>query len=76
VTEQEILDFCAERLDFSFQPKVVLFGYEVPFTATGKAKRIELKKNLSEELDRYRDAQFRRHRTAIVDPGGVRSEES
>lgn len=60
VTEQEILEFCAERLDYSLRPKVVVFGDEVPFTATGKAKRLTLKQNLSDELARYRDVQFRR----------------
>lgn len=60
VTEQEILDFCAERLDFAFQPKVVLFGDEVPFTATGKAKRLTLRDQLQGRLVAYRDVQFRR----------------
>ena len=61
VTEQELLDFCAERLDFAFRPKVVLFGDDVPFTVTGKAKRISLKEQLADQLGRYRDVQFRRH---------------
>ena len=65
VTEQELLDFCAERLDFAFRPKVVLFGDDVPFTVTGKAKRLSLKEQLAVQLSRYRDVQFRRHqRTA------------
>lgn len=60
VTERELLDFFAERLDFAFQPKLVVFGDEVPFTATGKAKRLDLKKRLIDELIPYRDRQFRR----------------
>ena len=60
VTEQEILGFCAERLDFAFCPKVVLFGNDVPFTVTGKAKRLSLKDQLADELSAYRDVQFRR----------------
>ena len=64
VTEQEILDYCAERLDFAFCPKVVLFGDDVPFTVTGKAKRLSLKEQLAEELGKYRDAQFRRRSAA------------
>lgn len=64
VTEQEILDFCAERLDFAYCPKVVLFGDDVPFTVTGKAKRLSLKDQLADELSKYRDAQFRRRSTA------------
>ena len=64
VTEQEILDFCAERLDFAYCPKVVLFGDDVPFTVTGKAKRLSLKDQLADELSQYRDTQFRRRSTA------------
>ena len=60
VTEQELLDFCAERLDFAYCPKVVLFGDDVPFTVTGKAKRLSLKEQLADELSTYRDVQFRR----------------
>ena len=63
VTEQDILDFCAERLDFAYRPKVVLFGDEVPFTATGKAKRLTLRDQLKEQLASYRDVQFRRRPT-------------
>lgn len=62
VTEQQVLDFCAERLDFAFRPKVVLFGDDVPFTVTGKAKRISLKEQLADQLGAYRDVQFRRQR--------------
>lgn len=60
VTEQEILDFCAQRLDSALRPKVVIFGDDVPFTSTGKAKRLTLKQSLANELARYRDTQFRR----------------
>jgi long-chain acyl-CoA synthetase len=66
VTEQEILDFCAERLDFAYQPKVVLFGDDVPFTATGKAKRLTLREQLQEQLADYRDVQFRRRPTSAA----------
>ena len=62
VTEQELLDFCAARLDFAYRPKVVVFGEEVPFTVTGKAKRLSLREQLADQLSRYRDVQFRRHR--------------
>jgi long-chain acyl-CoA synthetase len=60
LTEQEVLDFCAQRLDFAHQPKVVVFGDDVPYTATGKAKRLELKRRLAAQLDAYRETQFRR----------------
>jgi len=32
----------------------------VPYTATGKAKRMELRQRLAPQLHRYRDVQFRR----------------
>ncbi|MFG1830846.1 class I adenylate-forming enzyme family protein [Micromonospora chersina] len=64
LTEQEVLDHCAARLDFAHQPKVVVFGDDVPYTATGKAKRLELKKRLAAELAAYRDAGFRRPKVA------------
>jgi long-chain acyl-CoA synthetase len=70
VTEQEILDFCAERLDFAYQPKVVLFGNDVPFTATGKAKRLSLKRQLEEKLAEFREVQFRRRQTDTGGPQG------
>ena len=65
VTEQEILDFCAERLDFAYRPKAVLFGDEVPFTATGKAKRLTLRDQLKDRLAEYREVQFRRRQSDV-----------
>jgi long-chain acyl-CoA synthetase len=59
-TEDEILAWCRERLDFGRAPKVVIFGEDVPYTSTGKAKRIELSRRLAGALTRYRDVQFRR----------------
>ncbi len=59
-TEDEILAWCRERLDFARAPKVVIFGEDVPYTSTGKAKRIELSRRLAGALARYRDVQFRR----------------
>lgn len=60
VTEQELIAHCRERLGFEKSPKVVVFGKDVPFTSTGKARRLELKDTLAPELARYRDTQFRR----------------
>lgn len=60
VADEEILAHCARYLDFARQPKVVIQGDDVPFTATGKAKRLELKRRLSPILANYRDTQFRR----------------
>lgn len=60
LSEDEVLAHCAERLDFAYQPKVVVFGDDVPFTATGKAKRLSLRDQLGKTLSDYRDVQFRR----------------
>lgn len=66
VTEEEILAHCARYLDFARCPKVVVFGDDVPYTATGKVKRLELKQRLDPILSTYRDVQFRRSRTAAT----------
>jgi long-chain acyl-CoA synthetase len=58
-TESELLAFCRSRLPFFKCPKVILFGHEVPYTATGKPKRLELKAHLAPSLSVYRDRQFR-----------------
>jgi long-chain acyl-CoA synthetase len=62
VTDDEILAHCARYLDHARTPKVVIQGDDVPFTVTGKAKRLELKKRLAPQLAAYRDLQFRRSR--------------
>jgi long-chain acyl-CoA synthetase len=64
LSEPELLDWCAQRLDFAHQPKVVVFGQEVPFTATGKAKRLELRRRLAPVLEMHRESEFRRSRLA------------
>ena len=58
-TESELLAHCRGRLPFAKQPKVILLGNEVPYTATGKPKRLELKARLASTLAQYRDRQFR-----------------
>jgi long-chain acyl-CoA synthetase len=60
VTEQELVSWCRERLDFARGPKVVLFGDDIPYTSTGKPKRIELARRLAANLARFRDVQFGR----------------
>ena len=60
VTNEELLAHCARYLDYARQPKVIVQGDEVPFTATGKAKRLELRSRLAPLLAPYRDRQFRR----------------
>lgn len=59
VTEEEILQWCAERLDFEHRPKVVLFGDDFPLTAVGKIRRGVLSRKLSAQLEPYWEATFR-----------------
>lgn len=58
-TETDLLAYCRGRLPFPKQPKVVLMGEEVPYTSTGKPKRLELKVRLATTLAAYRNRQFR-----------------
>ena len=58
-TERDLLEHCRRLLPFSKCPKVILFGQEVPYTSTGKPKRLELKARLASVLDAYRNHQFR-----------------
>ena len=58
-TEVELLEFCRRLLPFAKCPKVILFGQDVPYTSTGKPKRLELKARLASALSSYRDHQFK-----------------
>lgn len=58
-SEAEILEHCRARLDVKSRPKVVVFGAEVPYTTTGKPKRIALAQQLAEDLSPYRETQFK-----------------
>jgi long-chain acyl-CoA synthetase len=58
-TEADIRAHCRGRLPFAKQPKVLLMGTEVPYTSTGKPKRLELKSRLASTLAQYRDRQFK-----------------
>jgi long-chain acyl-CoA synthetase len=60
-TVAALLDHCGPRLPFAKRPKVILFGEEVPYTSTGKPKRLELKSRLATALAAYRDVQFKEH---------------
>ncbi|MDV6010946.1 class I adenylate-forming enzyme family protein [Haloechinothrix sp. LS1_15] len=60
VREDDILAHCRSRLDHAKCPKLVVFGEDVPYTATGKAKRLELARELAPTLAEYRDVRFRR----------------
>ena len=58
-TEAELLAHCLQWLPFSKCPKIVRFGEEVPYTSTGKPKRLELKTALASTLAAYREHQFK-----------------
>jgi long-chain acyl-CoA synthetase len=58
-TEAELLAHCRQRLPFSKCPKIIRFGEAVPYTSTGKPKRLELKLSLASTLAAYRDHQFK-----------------
>jgi long-chain acyl-CoA synthetase len=57
---EALLAWCRERLDFAKSPKVVVTGSEIPYTTTGKPKRIELAASLADQLATHRGTQFRR----------------
>ena len=56
LTEEEVLAFCAEHLPFHKQPKVVLFGDDVPVTSTGKYQRNKVKGLFAA----YKEIQFKK----------------
>ena len=58
-TEKELLKHCRRLLPFSKCPKVILVGRDVPYTSTGKPKRLELKAHLAQTLSGYRHHQFK-----------------
>ena len=58
-SERDLLEHCRRSLPFFKCPKVILFGEDVPYTSTGKPKRLELKTRLASTLSSYRDHQFK-----------------
>lgn len=58
-TEAALFEHCRRLLPFSKCPKVILFGQDIPYTSTGKPKRLELKTCLAPSLALYRDHQFK-----------------
>ena len=58
-SEKDLLDHCRRVLPFAKCPKIILFGQDVPYTSTGKPKRLELKAQLASSLAGYRDRQFK-----------------
>ncbi|HSN04145.1 MAG TPA: class I adenylate-forming enzyme family protein [Nitrospira sp.] len=59
VTARDLQEHCRRLLPFSKRPKIILFGQEIPYTSTGKPKRLELKTRLAASLLAYRDQQFK-----------------
>lgn len=57
-TAKDVLQHCRRVLPYPKCPKVVLFGRDVPYTSTGKPKRLELKTRLASALAAYRNQQF------------------
>lgn len=43
LTEQQVINYCKEKLPASKCPKVVIFGNDIPVTSTGKYQRGKLK---------------------------------
>lgn len=60
IDEAELIAFCRARLEFAKSPKVILFGNELPYTTTGKPRRLELVRTLASALEPYKDAQFQK----------------
>lgn len=54
--EQDILNYCGEKLPHAKRPKVVVFGTEFPVTSTGKYQRNKLKPHFAQ----WQGAQFRK----------------
>jgi long-chain acyl-CoA synthetase len=55
ITAEEVLAACRAVMPFAKQPKVVVFGSEVPVTTTGKFQRLKLKDRFTE----WENTQFR-----------------
>jgi long-chain acyl-CoA synthetase len=58
-SEDEMLTWCRKELPFAKCPKVFIFGQEIPYTTTGKPKRLELKSRLSPTLAQFHNIQFK-----------------
>lgn len=64
--EADLLEHCRRSLPFSKCPKVILFGRDIPYTSTGKPKRLELKTRLASTLAVYRDHQFKEEQVIVA----------
>ncbi|MCY4539725.1 MAG: class I adenylate-forming enzyme family protein [Chloroflexi bacterium] len=56
LTEDAILPYCREQMPFEKSPKVVVFGKDIPVTATGKYQRLKLQPLFAE----WEESQFSR----------------
>ena len=56
IIEEDILSHCRSRMTFEKSPKVVVFGKDIPVTATGKYQRLKLQSLFGE----WMHAQFKR----------------
>jgi long-chain acyl-CoA synthetase len=63
-SDAALLEYCRSHLPFPKRPKVIVFGQDVPYTATGKPKRLALKASLAPSLVPYRDIQFKEEQGA------------
>ncbi|RMH37375.1 MAG: long-chain fatty acid--CoA ligase [Nitrospirae bacterium] len=57
-SQEELLRFYRRSLPFAKCPKVIVFGGDVPYTTTGKPKRLALKTRLADRLAAYRNRRF------------------
>ncbi len=55
LSEDQILAHCRERMTFEKSPKVVVFGTDIPVTATGKYQRLKL----HDQFVAWKHTQFR-----------------
>ena len=55
LSEQQVIDYCKEKLSWSKCPKVVIFGNDIPVTSTGKYQRGKLK----HLFEAHKDRQFK-----------------
>lgn len=55
LSEERVLDYCRKRLGFDKSPKVVVFGKDIPMTASGEYQRARLK----EKFAAWRETKFK-----------------
>lgn len=53
--EDEIIEFCRERLPYNKTPKVIVFADEIPVTSTGKYQR----RKVTHHFEKWKEVQFK-----------------